>query len=270
MRKNSLKIVCDLANKRLVYYFKNEFDEWMNIPSESPLSSSVYTNTTMRESAKRILETADRIYNRKNRGLEIVFEGNSDELLCLKNSIKSDFSYRNISLIENSMMVIAVLGKCKAGKSTLIEALTKSYQCDSKLSTRDYSVYTDNKNHARWYEIKGIDFRQGEVERAFDTLKAIAEDKLSAVIYCVSCLYGKLEDIEAESIQNFASNFHGVRIVIALTQCDKEESQTIADEIARKSGCRVIQVLAKDQSSRVGTIPSFGLDELSKYVFEGR
>ncbi len=148
--------------------------------------------------------------------------------------------------------------------------MTKSYQCDDNLKTRNYAVYQDNKNHANWYEIKGIDIGQGEVERAFETLKTIAEDKLSAVIYCVSCLYGKLEDIEAESIKNFASKFHGVRIVIALTQCDKEDSQTIADEIARRSGCRVIQILAKDYSSRVGTIKSFGLDELSRYVFEGR
>ncbi|MBO4699916.1 hypothetical protein J5690_09985 [bacterium] len=270
MKKNSLKIVCDLANKRWVYYFKNEFDEWVNIPSESPLSSTAYTNTTMREGAKRILETADRIYNRKNRGLNIVFEGNSDELLCLKNSIKSDFSYRNISLIENSMMVIAVLGKSGAGKSVLIEELTKSYQCDSKLSTRDYSVYTDNKNHAQWYKVKGIDIGEGQVERAFSTLRNITNNGLSAVIYCVSNLYGKLEDLEIKSIKSFTSDFPKVRIVVALTQCYSEDSQITADKIERRCGYKVIQIIAKDKPFKSEPIPVFGLDELSRYIFEGK
>ena len=271
MKRNSLKIVCDVTNRRLVYYFKNEFGDWVNVPSESPFSTSDYTDTTMKASAKKILEKADKIYNRKNKGLDIVFQGDSSEFAALQNAIRYDFSGRDIKTndkIEDTK--IAILGKNASGKTTLVGELTKSYQCDDNLKTRNYAVYQDNKNHANWYEIKGIDIGQGEVERAFETLKTIAEDKLSAVIYCVSCLYGKLEDIEAESIKNFASKFHGVRIVIALTQCDKEDSQTIADEIARRSGCRVIQILAKDYSSRVGTIKSFGLDELSRYVFEGR
>jgi len=269
MKRNSLKIVCDVTRRRLIYHFKNEFGDWVNVPSESPFSTRDYTDTTMKASAKKIMEKADKIYNRRNKGLDIVFQGDSSEFAALQNAIRYDFSGRDIKTkIEDTK--IAILGKNASGKTTLIEELTKSYQCDDNLKTRNYAVYQDNKNHAHWYEIKGIDIGQGEVERAFETLKAIAEDELSAAIYCVSCLYGKLEDIEAESIQSFAANFHGVRMVIALTQCYNEESQAIADEIARRSGCRVIQVLAKDHSFRTGTIKSFGLDELSRYVFEGR
>ncbi len=40
MKRNSLKIVCDVTNRRLVYYFKNEFGDWVNVPSESPFSTS--------------------------------------------------------------------------------------------------------------------------------------------------------------------------------------------------------------------------------------
>ena len=172
----------------------------------------------MRESAKKILETADRIYNRKNRGLEIVFEGNSDEFAALQNAIKNDFQNRDICAADNStkkpsenpdqntaggMTQIAFIIK---QNDILIKELTKFSHIDNSLSTKAYTVYVDNKRHCLWYiiEIDPEDF--GDSYWALDKIRDITKKRnLSSVIYC------RFSDLEA--LKNFASEFPEIKMI---------------------------------------------------------
>ena len=76
MKRNALRIVCNPGTNRISYYFRNELGEWMILSGNSPLTRQFYTKTTIKERSKEIIEKIDEVYNRKNKGVDIYFEGN--------------------------------------------------------------------------------------------------------------------------------------------------------------------------------------------------
>lgn len=280
MKRNTLKIVCNPYTNQISYYFKNEIGEWNVLSGNSILSRQYYTNTSMKKSAKEIMEKVDEIYNRKNKGLDILYEGTSIDFEYLKGIIKYYFSERDIT-VRLGTTKVAVVGKKSVGKSCLIEELQKinGYKYSSR-KNKGYIVYSDECNHAEWYEIEGIDLGKEKVDSAYETVKSLSKNGLSVVIYCISSITGRIEDIEKELIKKMANDFSEISVMIVLTMSYKadEEIRAVIDNILKVADqIKIIPTLAqdyklnsKDQEGNPVVIDAFGLDEVAKYVFEGR
>lgn len=278
MKRNSIRVVCNPYTNKMSYYFKNEIGEWSVLSGSSPLSRQFYTNTSVKERGEKIVEKIDEIYNRKNRGVDILFEGTSDSYNCFVDIIKNNFANRNISCTLGTTK-IAVLGKKSVGKTMLIESLEalKGFEY-SVIRNEEYIQYTDECNHAHWYEVKGIDLGKENVENAFQTVAELSEMGLSAVIYCVSAITGRIENIEKELISRIENSFAELKVMVVLTMCYKDDIQETIDEIEKITNqAKLVLTLAKeyktgmkDTDGKIVVIKPFGLELVSEYVFEGR
>ena len=280
MKRNLLRVVCNPYTSTMSYYFKNEIGEWNVLSGNSPLSRQYYTNTSVQERSKDILSIIDEIYNRKNKGVDILFEGTIENFNIFSNTIKNEFAERDIKCTLGTTK-IAVLGKKASGKTTLIESLEdfKGFKY-SKVLRNGFVVYSDECNHANWYEIQGIDLGKDEIEKAYRTVKELSKENLSVVIYCISSISGRIEDIERELIKRIADDFSELKVMIALTMCykDEEEVQESIDEIEKITNqLKIVPVLAKGYTTalrgkdgNIIVIEPAGLDMLSQYVFEER
>lgn len=280
MKRNMLKIVCNPYTNQISYYFKNEIGEWNVLSGNSVLSRQFYTNTSMKERAKVIMDKVDEIYNRKNKGLDILFEGTPNNYEYLQGTIKYYFSDRDISC-QLGTTKIAVVGKKSVGKTYLITGLQELNGYNyNKVKKNGYTLYCDECNHAEWYEINGIDLGKDKVEGAFNTIADLSKKGLSAVIYCISSTSGRIEDVEKKLIQKIVKEFSEITVMIALTMCYKEENdiQTAIDEILKVTDqIKIIPTLAQKYKTKLKNndgkpiyIDTFGLNEISKFVFEGR
>ena len=280
MKRNSLKVVCNPYTNKISYFFKNELGEWNVLSGNSPLSRQYYTDTSVRKRAKEILIKIDEIYNRKNRGVDIQFEGTNDNYRFLIEVLRQNFSDRDINCILDTTR-IAVLGKKSSGKTTLIEGL-EEYQGGrySKRQEERYLIYADEYNHEQWLEIHGIDLGKDKVEEAYCTVKELAKEGLSAIVYCIPSVSGRIEELEKDLIQRIVEDFNGLKVMIALTMCykDDEDIRSSIDELEKITNqLKIVPVLAKkyntnlkDAEGKMISIQPFGLDLVSKYVFEER
>lgn len=278
MKRNVLKVVCNPCTNRISYYFKNEFGEWNVMSENSPLSRNYYTNSLIGERSEEILEKIDEIYNRKNKGVDIIFEGTRENYNHLLKVIEEKFDDRDI-ICKLGRTKIAVVGKKSVGKSFLIEGIESLQKIQySRIKKNEYEKYVDEYNNAEWYEVSGIDFGKDKVETAFETVRKLSEDGLSTVIYCISATAGRIEEIEKNLIKRIADNFAELKVMIVLTMCYKEDIQEEIDEIEKITNqVKTIPVLAKgyktglkNRNGEYKFIDSFGLEEVSKFVFEGR
>ena len=278
MKRNAIRVVCNPYTNKMSYYFKNEIGEWNVLSGSSPLSRQYYTNTTVVERGKEIVEKIDEIYNRKNKGVDILFEGTTDSFNSFVNEIEKNYSDRDICCTVGTTK-IAVLGKKSVGKTTLIEGLEKLKGFKySKISKDNYIQYTDECNHAHWYEVEGIDFGMENVEKTFQTIADLSEEGLSAVIYCVSAITGRIEEIEKELISRIENSFAEIKVMVVLTMCYKDNIQETIDEIEKITNqAKLLVTLAKeyktglkDNEGNAIMVEPFGLEWVSEYVFEGR
>ena len=98
MKRNSIRVVCNPYLNKMSYYFKNEIGEWEVLSGNSPLSRQYFTNTTVTERCNQIVEKIDEIYNRKNKGVDILFEGTSENYKLLLHGVQYvDFKKENIN-----------------------------------------------------------------------------------------------------------------------------------------------------------------------------
>lgn len=278
MKRNSIRVVCNPYLNKMSYYFKNEIGEWEVLSGNSPLSRQYFTNTTVTERCNQIVEKIDEIYNRKNKGVDILFEGTSENYKLLLQSLDKLCPDRNITC-KLGTTKIAVVGKKAVGKSFMIDGLEDLQGFKySTIKEKDYIRYSDECNHAEWYEINGIDLGKDKVEKAFDTVRKLSEGGLSAVIYCVSSSTGRIEEIEKKLIKRIADSFAELKVMIVLTMCYKDNIQEAIDEIEKVTDqVKIVPILAKeyktgmkDENGNPLTIAPFGLEAVSSYVFEGR
>ncbi len=90
MANNFVKIKCNPYTKKIEYYYKNESDEW--VPVSSKLSSDVYTNVTIQHKVHEIITEINKVYNLGNKGLEITFEGTTDDFEDVCTELREYFS----------------------------------------------------------------------------------------------------------------------------------------------------------------------------------
>lgn len=278
MQRNSIRVVCNPYLNRMSYYFKNEMGEWEVLSENSPLSRQFYTNTTIVERCNQIVKIIDEVYNRKNKGVDIIFEGTTKNYELLLQSISKLCPDRDITC-KLGTTKIAVVGKKAAGKSFMIEGL-EDLQGFKYFKTKEekYVKYSDERNHAEWYEVNGIDLGKENVEETFHTIELLSAEYLSDVIYCISASTGRIEDIEKKFIEKIADCFAGLKVMIVLTMCYKDDVKEVIDEIEKITDqVKIVPILAKeyktgikDEKGNPLTIPPFGLEEISSFVFEGR
>lgn len=279
MNRNAIRIVCNPGDKQISYYFRNELGEWLILSGSSPLSRQFYTKTTIEERCGEIIKKADQIYNRKNKGLDIFYEGSSEGYTYLQDVITKYFQDRDI-VCKQRITRIAIVGKKKAGKTYLIKGIGKLQKQKFAISQRNgYVEYFDENNNISWCEVEGVDLGFGNVEKVLGTIREIMKNDLSTVIYCVSGISGRIEDIEREFILEIKNTFLELSIMTVVTMCYKDDTKEFCDEVEKLTDhMEVFPVLAKEyKGSNRGHIKGqffivkpYGLDILCTYIFEGK
>lgn len=279
MKRNAVRIVCNPYTNHISYFFRNELGEWKILTGSSPLSRQYYTRTSIKERHKDIIQKLDEIYNRKNKGLDIYFEGTSINYNYIAGAIKTYLPDRDI-VCKPRMTKIAVVGKKASGKSTLIEEIAneKGYKFET-VKKDQYVQYIDKSNNINWIELNGIDFGENEILRATSTIQDLVKDDLSTVIYCISSDSGRIEDTEKNFIENINTTFSEITVLTVLTNCYKEDVQKVINEVEKLTNhMKVFPVLAKEyktsDKARGMVAPyivvPFGIKELCAFVFEGK
>ena len=276
-----MRIICNPYGNQISYHFLNENGAWVVLSGDSPLSRQFFTNATMREKAGEIVRKIDEIYNRKNRGLDIYFEGVSEEYSYLLEAIRVYLPGRDISC-KFGTTKIAVIGKAKTGKTTLVTAMEEMQKCKYTVKeTPEYHLYKDEGNHAEWYEIKGIDLGIEAIEQAYRTTLTLIEHGVSILAYCVSANTKRLEEEERDLILRLIKNHPQITVLIVVTMAVKRNIEAFSDEIEKMTNqIKVVPTLAcefemdlddsLDEATKTVVIKPHGLEELAKYIFERR
>lgn len=279
MANNKIRIVCNPLAKHISYYYKNEKNEWIIFSESSPLSRNYYTATTLQERAEEIVIKLDEIYNRKDKGMEIIFEGDEDSYCYLQRAIEKNLQRRNVSLLEGSTKVI-VTGKVGSGKTTLIEEMEKLNEMEfEKKEFENYTLYKD-KNNTEWFEIKGIDFGKENIEKAYSNICQIVKNTSAMIVYCIHSSNRRIEEAETEFILKLIRTFPELAGMIVLTYCvNKDGLNKFIDEIEKLTEqIKVVPILAKEfeldaadeKTNKPIVLKPFGMHSLAEYIFEGR
>lgn len=277
MKRNALRIVCNPISNNISYYFKNEIGEWCTLSDSSPLSRSIYTEASIEEKGDEIVKKIDEIYNRKNKGLDIIFEGEEKDFKLFEEYVKNLLSERDVTCVLGATKII-VTGKVGAGKTVLIEAMENLQKTKyMKEEFEEYYKYSD-ENNTEWYEIKGIDFGKENIVNAHKTICRLVEKTSGMIVYCINSSTSRMEESEKEFIQNLINSFPELAGMIVVTQCfNRKTVQTFVDEIKRITNqIKVVPILAQEfetdieKDGEMVVIKPFGLDKLSSYIFEGR
>lgn len=269
MNRNKVKMVCNENINSISYFFLNEGFKWVRVSNSSELSRKEYTLTTIKEKITDILRIINDIYNPGNRGVDIYFEGSDDDFCILCNAIKRDYLEDNITC-KHEKTKIAVVGKIGSGKTTLITELEKFLNVHyEKCLNKEYVTYSDKKGNTEWYELGGIDLGKENIEQTKNVIDKLAINGLTKVVYCFST--SKIEELEENIILYIRDTHPEIEILITLTSCIYDEAQLFAEQLSTNlNQMKVIPILAKELKTRGGVIPSFGLDQIVRYIYEGK
>lgn len=303
MRRNGMKIISNHVARTVSFYIKNEAGKWVHVDSSSPLSRKEYTETSIYESAEKIIEIIDDIYNTGNRGVDLEIECTDDEFIYLSSLIEKGYGNANISstqkdvarqlesadlnedirkfskkdpkedvniFCKQNLVQVAFAGKIGSGKTTLIDALAERNNIKFSVSQEsDYTLHQNMEGGQRWYEITGIDIGKINVEKACTTIKNLIKAGMNVLIYCFST--DKIEAIEENILLNIKSDFPNVRILAVLTSCVDDDGIVYAERMSNSlNGIKVLPVLAKDKKIRNGVIPAYGLEDISRFIYGGK
>lgn len=280
MSRNKLKMICNPLSNHISYFFMNEQGNWVVLSENSPLSRQSYTNVQLDGNAETVIAKADEVYNRRNKGLDIVFEGSiaifkhfKEELIKYSEQKKRDLT------CKLGYTKIAVIGKAGSGKTSLIKGMQQQQKTTYNVKPCEgYTKYCDDDHQIEWLEIRGIEIGRGKVEEAERTISSVS-DGLSCVVYCILGNTGRIEETELALINRLARYFARATVMIALTKCyqDDEDIQETCDAVRKATNqLKVIPTLAlpyptsrKDKNGNSIVVSPYGLDGFSKYVFEG-
>lgn len=146
MQRNSIKIVSNQEAKTISYYIKNEAGEWIHVDNSSPLSRKEYTETSIYESAEKVIEIIDEIYNTGNRGVDLEISCTNDEFIYLSSLVKEKYSDDNISATKKETTRQSKSDRLhkKNGKSSKNGEKEKIYQ-DMQGKESTYAYGNGNK-----------------------------------------------------------------------------------------------------------------------------
>lgn len=269
MLRNQIKIISNSQRHSLAFYYKTDIGEWRLVTNDSELSRREYIDATIQSRAEDIIRVINSVYNPGNRGVDISFEGKERDFLLLKNTIDNYFKQSNITCIMQKTLV-AVAGKVGAGKTTLIEGFFAHK--DIALNCYEQngnSVFTDDQETITWYEIPGIDFGAENVANARNAFEKLAKSGLTTFIYCLGT--NKIETLEEEFIFFVRDNYPEIKILVVLTKSVDDEQMLCIEQLsANLDGIKVIPTLAMNLKTKGGVVSAYGLDDIDRYIFEGK
>ena len=268
MLHNQMWIVSDTQTQPLAYYIKNELQQWHLVSNDSDLSRKEYTHTTMQTRAEDIVRVIDTIYNRGNRGVDILFEGDEADFLFLKKAVDQCPPQSGITCTMPKTRIV-VAGKVGAGKTTLIEGVG-NYRGTvfSSHKENENIVYASAKSTIIWYEIPSIDVGSGHIDRVKTTIEDLMAYRIAAFVYCLGS--ARIEPVEEQLLFYIRDRYPALRLLIALTQSVDDEQALYAEQLSGLlGGIRVIPVLAIDKNTQCGTIAAYGLDDMERCLFGG-
>ena len=175
---------------------------------------------------------------------------------------------------------IVVAGITGAGKSTLLNAVfgeDKAKTGQGKAITDHMDEYHEENCPIRIWDTVGLEIDAAKTDQSIRAIRQKIEEKalsknerdcIHAIWYCINSGSNRYQEAEIRFI-NSLYNLH-VPFIIVLTQCiddpDRiDQFENIIRDENNKHGMgdiEVVQVLALDKKTRLGTIPSFGLDKL--------
>lgn len=269
MLRNQIKIISNPQRHSLAFYYKTDAGGWRLVTNDSDLSRKEYIDATIQSRAEDIIRVINSVYNPGNRGVDISFEGEEKDFLLLKNTIDTYFSQSNITCVMQKTLV-AVAGKVGAGKTTLIKGYFAykdiAFNC---YETDGNSVFADGQETIIWYEIPGIDYGAENVTDARNTFEKLAKSGLTTFIYCLGT--NKIETLEEEFIFFARENYPEIKILVVLTKSVDEEQMLYVEQLsANLDGIKVIPTLAMDLKTKGGVVSAYGLDDIDRYIFEGK
>ena len=262
--KNSIRIITNKSKARILYFFKNEFGEWIDVPITSELSRNKFTYSRFtKERANEIVKVINQKYNRGH-GVDIFFTGEPDEFEYLKLAVKN-CSGSGISCI-NYINKIMVLGKKSSGKTTLIEAIEEYKGVEfKKEECSGYTKYIEKSNKKKigiWYEIEGLDISKESIEKAKETMNALAKENISTFLYCFIAN-------EKNFIYDLRSKHRDITVLAVITQDIDNKNDEYFEKTLKD--IYVMPTLAKDRELRTGDeIKAYGIDNLLSHLPGGK
>ena len=268
MGRNRVKIVSNQEAGTISYYFQNEKGEWMPVSSASLLSRREFRYAAIAEKGQAILEAINEMYNYGERGVDVLFEGSNEDFQVLCSILDKHFPEENM-VCRESKLKIAVAGKSGSGKKAFVEELSRLNGIQLYQDERPgYIVYQDKLGAIEWYVLEGIEIGKENIGGTQEMLDRLALENISVFIYCVSS--PKIEPLEEKVIVHMRDTYRSVRPLILLTQGFDIETERYAGILTERfDGIKVIPILANDKKTRGGIISAFGLEKVSKYIFEG-
>lgn len=269
MKRNQVKIISNSKNHTLAFYYLNEQGKWCLATKESDLSRNKYTMAKIEEKASEIISAICSIYNPGNRGINLFFEGSAEEYQVILHTLETEFVDCNINCFKQETK-IAVAGKIGSGKTTLINEIGRRKGITYIQSKRNnVLVYSNQETAVIWNEIAGIDIGKESMDQAKKSFESLAKERLTDFVYCLNT--NKIEKSEEDFIEMVKNNYPNIKILLVLTMCAEENGDLYADELSKRmENLKVIPALAKDLKTRMGTILAYGLDDIERYIFEGK
>lgn len=267
--QNRIKIVSNPTTKSLTFFLMNEKGKWCLVSNYSELSRSKFTASSIFDSGESIVAVIDRDYNTGGRGVDICFEGPEDEFIYLQQCVAKHFKDQNIECNHHETK-IAVAGKIGSGKTIFIEEMCKEGTgTSSSVSHPGYQLYSDSRTNTKWYEIDSIDIGKENVIAAQQTFDSLAAEGVTNFIYCLAT--NKIEELEEGLIAHVKNTYPKIRILVLLTDYLDDSNDLFTEQLSNHlDGVKVLPIIARNIKTRNGIVEAFGLDDVRKFLFEGK
>lgn len=257
-----MKIINNPKDGSLSYFIQNANQKWVSVSDFSELSRSSFRKLNIEDNSEILWKTIAKTYCGPNQYLRIILEGFDDIPQSLMESVKK---FPAISIVSGQFS-IAVVGKLKVGKSTLIEALG----CRRIKSEKDYNMYSMKQSN--WYEVKGIDLGRESYNETVNIISELQQfEQTSVFIYCLDSKAGKIENEEIELIDFLKNSYPNARVIVVITKSiDEDGARAFAERVKGMVKCSgVVPVLAKETETRAFICKAYGIDKLTELIYEG-
>ena len=268
MDNNKIKLNYNEITGIAAFQFLSDNGHWVDVPMGSPLSRERNYKAISEDRVEELLEVINRYYNVDGCGVEIIYTGAPETFLKIHSHMDS---FTQLRLIRRESKNV-IIGKRGVGKTYLAKGIMNYLgRIPIVEETEGFLKYIDDEDGICLYEIKGIDIGIINVEKSYKALRKCIGDGVKTIFYCFHGKTGKIEETEIDFIMRVERENPTIKITPVVTVCiDEKESDEFAQKIKQELGPReVILVLSEEMKTKIGSIPSFGLDKIVKKLDGG-
>ena len=261
MKINRIKINYSLTEKKASFQYMSDNGQWVDVYKGSELSRNKCATAIGEGRIEELLETINRIYNLNGCGVAINYSG--DETVYTELLAHAQ-NYDGIR-IERKELRCIIIGKRNAGKTCLAEGIMNYLGSEPRIEDdEECTAYYNDTDGISLYEIKGIDFGLENIDKAYDALIKRLGSGAVTILYCFLAKTGKIENTEINFVKRLEREHLGIKVKPVITGCiDEKGAKEFAHRIVEEMGDREVFItLAKDMNTKIGVIPSFGIDHM--------